>query len=55
MSDIRVIMENSKPCLKRSLKKRQNKVLNGKWWLNAGQKYCRMLPLEHSAILFDMH
>ena len=22
-----------------------------KWYLNKGQKYCRMLPLEHSAIL----
>ena len=35
----------------RSLKNRQNKDLNDKWKLNEGQKYCRMLPLEHSAIL----
>ena len=32
-------------CLKGPLKNRQNKGLN------EGQKYCRMLPLEHSAIL----
>ena len=33
------------------LKNRQNKDLYDKWYLNEGQKYCRMLPLEHSAIL----
>ena len=32
------------------LKIRQNKDLNDKWQLNEGQKYSRMLPLEHSAI-----
>ena len=41
----------SKTCLKRPLKNRQNKDLNDKWWHNEGRKYCRMLPLEHSAIL----
>ena len=41
----------SKTCLKQPLKNRQNKDLNDKWQLNEGQKYCRMLPLEHSAIL----
>ena len=41
----------SKTCLKRPLKNRQNKDVNYKWYLNEGQKYCRMLPLEHSAIL----
>ena len=41
----------SKACLKRPLKDRQNKGLNGKWQLNEGRKYCRMLPFEHSAIL----
>ena len=40
-----------KTCLKRLLKNRQNKDLYAKWFLNEGRKYCRMLPLEHSAIL----
>ena len=31
--------------------KRQKNDLNNKWMLNAGRKDCRMLPLEHSAIL----
>ena len=42
---------NSKTCVKWSLKKRQNKDLNDNWKLNEGQKYCRMLQREHSAIL----
>ena len=33
----------SKTCLKRPLKNRQNKGLKDKWYLNVGQKYCRML------------
>ena len=41
----------SKTCVKRPLKNRQNNDLNDKWWLNEGRKYCRMLPLAHSAIL----
>ena len=36
--------------LKLPLKNRQNNGLNGKWLLDEGLKYCRMLPLEHSAI-----
>ena len=40
----------SKTRLKRLLKNRQNRGANDKWYLNEGQKYCRMLPLEHSAI-----
>ena len=40
-----------KTCVKWPLKNRQNKDLNEKWELNEGLKYCRMLPLEHSAIL----
>ena len=28
--------------------------LNDKWQLNEGRKYCRMLPLEHSAILLTL-
>ena len=43
--------EYSKTCLKRTLKNRQNICLKDKWYLNEGRKYCRMLPLEHSAIL----
>ena len=30
---------------------RQNKDLHDKWLINEGLKYCRMLSLEHSAIL----
>ena len=41
----------SKTYVKRPLKNRQNKCLNDNWLLNEGRKYCRMLPLEHSAIL----
>ena len=41
----------SKTCVKRLLKNRQNKELNVKWKLNEGRKYCRMVPLVHSAIL----
>ena len=41
----------SKTCLKRPFKNRQKKDLNDKWLLNEVGKYCRMLSLEHSAIL----
>ena len=41
----------SKTYVKRPLKNSRNKDLNEKWLLNEGRKYCRMLPLEHSAIL----
>ena len=41
----------SKTCLKRSLKKKTNIGFQGQLSLNAGQKYCRMLQGEHSAIL----
>ena len=44
-------MEYSKTRLKQPLKNRQNKDVNDKWYLNEGPKYCRMLPLEHSALL----
>ena len=37
----------SKTCVKRPLKRRFYDRLS----LNAGRKYCRMFPLEHSAIL----
>ena len=42
----------SKTCLKQELKNRQNKDLNGKWQLNEGGKYCRMLPFCNT---FDLH
>ena len=38
-------------CVKQPFKNRHNKGGNDKWQLNEGRKYCRMLPLEHSAIL----
>ena len=38
-------------CVKQSLSKRPKNVFQDQLLLNAGQKYCRMLPLEHSAIL----
>ena len=44
----------SKTCLKRPLKKKTKISFQDQFSLNAGQKYCRMLPrmlLEHSAIL----
>ena len=40
--------KNSKTCLKRPLKNRQNKDLYDKWQLNEGWKYSRMLPLVES-------
>ena len=41
----------SKTCLKQSLSKRQKIGFGDQLLLNAGQKYCRMLQGEHSAIL----
>ena len=41
----------SKTCLKRPLSKRQKIGFQDQLLLNAGQKYCRMLQGEHSAIL----
>ena len=40
----------SKTCLKRQLKKK-GKIVKDWLSLNAGQKYCRMLQREHTAIL----
>ena len=45
------IVEYSKTCLKRSLKKNTKIGFKGRLSLNAGQKYGRMLQGEHSAIL----
>ena len=41
----------SKPCVKRPLSKRQKIGFQGQLSLNAGQKYCKMLQGDHSAIL----
>ena len=41
----------SKTCLRPPLKKRPKLGFQDRLSLNAGQKYCRMLPLEHSAKL----
>ena len=41
----------SKTGVKRPLSKRLKIGFQDQLWLNAGQKYCRMLPLEHSAML----
>ena len=40
-----------KTCVKRPLTKRPKNGFQDQLLLNAGQKYCRMLHLEHSAIL----
>ena len=40
----------SKTCVKRPLSKRQKIGFQDQLSLNAGQKYCRMLQGEHSAI-----
>ena len=47
----RKCLSYSKTCVKWPLSKRQKIVFQDQLSLNAGQKYCRMLPLEHSAIL----
>ena len=41
----------SKTCVKRPLSKRRKIGFQDQLSLNAGQEYCRMLLLEHSAIL----
>ena len=41
----------SKTCVKRPLSKRPKNGFQDKLLLNAGHKYCRMLLLEHSAML----
>ena len=51
ISPLNIYRLYSKTCLKQPLKNRQNKDFNDKWKLNEGRKYCRMLPLKHSAIL----
>ena len=46
-----VIFLYSKTCLKQSLKKKTKIDFQDRLSLNAGQKYCRMLQAEHSALL----
>ena len=41
----------SKTCLQQPLKKKTKIVFQDRSSLNAGHKSCRMLPLQHSAIL----
>ena len=41
----------SKTCLKGRLRRRPKIGFQDGLWLNAGQKYCRILQGEHSAIL----
>ena len=43
---------DSKTCVKWPLSKRRKIEFQDQLSLNAGQKYCRMLQREHSAILF---
>ena len=49
-TDMVAIMD-SKTCLKRPLKRRPRVGFQDRLSLTAGQKYCRMLQREHSAIL----
>ena len=45
-------LDYSQTSVKQPLRNRQNQdLLYDKWLLNEGRKYCRMFPLEHSAIL----
>ena len=46
-----IVTQYSKTCLKRPPRKNTKIVFQYRLSLNAGQKYCRMLQLEHSAIL----
>ena len=48
---IQIFNTYSKTCVKRPLSKRQKISFQDQLLLNAGQKYCRMLQVEHSAIL----
>ena len=41
----------SKTCVKRPLSKRPKIGFQEQLSLNAGQRYCRMIQMEHSAIL----
>ena len=45
------LLEHSKTCIKRPLPKRPKIGFQDQLSLNAGQKYCRMLQVKHSATL----
>ena len=47
---VRLPLVYSKTCVKQPITNRLNKYPYDKWKLNEGQKYCRMLLLEHFAI-----
>ena len=47
-----ILYTYSKTCLKRPLKKKTKLGFQDRLSLNAGQKYCRMLQREHSAIIW---
>ena len=49
--DCGIFWPYSKTCLKRPLKKKTKNGFQDRLSVNAGQKYCRMLQGEHSAIL----
>ena len=44
-------MHTVKPVLSGHSERRPKIGFQDQLWLNAGQKYCRMLPREHSAML----
>ena len=46
-----LVVWDSKTCVNRRLSKDRKLVFKTNYRLNAGQKYCRMLQGEHSAIL----
>ena len=46
-----ILRSYSETCLKWPLKEKTKNGFQDQLSLNEGQKYCRMLPLEHSAIL----
>ena len=45
----------SKTCVKQPISKRPKIVFEDQLSLNAGQKYCRMLPWEGFCNTFDLH
>ena len=49
-----ILFMYSKTCVKRPLSKDRKLVFKNQLLLNAGQKYCRMLQWEHSALLLTL-
>ena len=47
------LLKYSKTCVKPPLSKRRKIGFQDQLCLNAGQRYCRMLQMEHSAILLN--